>query len=155
MTISPICSCGATFPYARPPQPRWETAPMSPGTKRRQTGCGVRLRMSISRPADACAWTRRRHTCSRWRSGCTGRARRSRTGLPGGWHAIFWVMKTGFLGTPFLLPVLFDCGMDDAAYRILFRRTPPGWLYELDMGATTFGAVEFPVAGRTSRAGQA
>lgn len=49
-----------------------------------------------------------------------------------------WVMKTGFLGTPFLLPVLFDCGMDDAAYRILFRRTPPGWLYELDMGATTF-----------------
>ncbi len=49
-----------------------------------------------------------------------------------------WVMKTGFLGTPFLLPVLFDCGMDTAAYRILFRRTPPGWLYELDMGATTF-----------------
>ena len=49
-----------------------------------------------------------------------------------------WVMKTGFLGTPFLLPVLFDCGMDGAAYRILFRRTPPGWLYELDMGATTF-----------------
>lgn len=49
-----------------------------------------------------------------------------------------WVMKTGFLGTPFLLPVLFDCGQDAAAYRILLRRDPPGWLYELAMGATTF-----------------
>lgn len=49
-----------------------------------------------------------------------------------------WVMKTGFLGTPFLLPVLFDNGQDAAAYRILLRRDPPGWLYELSMGATTF-----------------
>lgn len=49
-----------------------------------------------------------------------------------------WVMKTGFLGTPFLLPVLLDHGLEAAAWRILLRRDPPGWLYELDRGATTF-----------------
>lgn len=49
-----------------------------------------------------------------------------------------WTLKTGFLGTPYLLPVLFDCGMDDTAYRILLRHDQPGWLYELDQGATTF-----------------
>lgn len=49
-----------------------------------------------------------------------------------------WVIKTGFLGTPFLLPLLFDCGEDAGAYRILLRKDPPGWLYELSQGATTF-----------------
>ena len=45
--------------------------------------------------------------------------------------------KTGFAGTPFLLPVLFDNGMADMAYRLLFREDYPGWLYAVNLGATT------------------
>lgn len=46
-------------------------------------------------------------------------------------------MKTGFCGTPLLLPTLFSCGMDHDAYRILFAKDCPGWLYAIDLGATT------------------
>lgn len=49
----------------------------------------------------------------------------------------FYKMKTGFTGTPLLLPVLFDCGMDEDAYRILFSEECPGWLYAVNLGATT------------------
>ena len=46
-------------------------------------------------------------------------------------------MKTGFCGTPLLLPALFDAGLDDDAYRILFSPDCPGWFYALGLGATT------------------
>lgn len=49
----------------------------------------------------------------------------------------FYRMKTGFCGTPLLLPTLFACGMDRDAYRILFSHDCPGWLYAVDLGATT------------------
>ena len=49
----------------------------------------------------------------------------------------FYKMKTGFTGTPLLLPALFDCGMDEDAYRILFSEECPGWIYAVNLGATT------------------
>lgn len=49
----------------------------------------------------------------------------------------FYRIRTGFTGTPLLLPALFSAGMDEDAYRILFSRDFPGWLYAVRMGATT------------------
>ena len=46
-------------------------------------------------------------------------------------------IKTGFTGTPLFLLALFDNGMDDIAYRILFNEEFPGWLYAINLGATT------------------
>ncbi|MDO4572163.1 MAG: family 78 glycoside hydrolase catalytic domain, partial [Clostridia bacterium] len=46
-------------------------------------------------------------------------------------------IKTGFVGTPRLLPTLFDCGMAEEAFRILFNEGFPGWLYCVNLGATT------------------
>ena len=46
-------------------------------------------------------------------------------------------LGTGFLATPFLLPVLADTGHVDVAYELLFQRTEPSWLLMLDRGATT------------------
>jgi len=47
-------------------------------------------------------------------------------------------LATGFLGTPFLLPVLSEYGHTDLAYTLLGQRTIPSWLYPITMGATTF-----------------
>ncbi len=44
---------------------------------------------------------------------------------------------TGFLATPFLLPVLAETGHLDVAYELVFQRTPPSWLAMIDRGATT------------------
>jgi Alpha-L-rhamnosidase N-terminal domain./Bacterial alpha-L-rhamnosidase. len=44
---------------------------------------------------------------------------------------------TGFLATPFLLPVLAEHGEADLAYELLFQDGPPSWLYMIDRGATT------------------
>jgi alpha-L-rhamnosidase len=44
---------------------------------------------------------------------------------------------TGFLTTPFILPVLTDYGFADTAYRVALNRKRPGWLYEVEKGATT------------------
>ncbi len=44
---------------------------------------------------------------------------------------------TGFLATPFLLPVLADHGHLDVAYELLLRDTEPSWLVMIDRGATT------------------
>ncbi len=44
---------------------------------------------------------------------------------------------TGFIGTPYLLFALSDNGYHDTACRVLSNREFPGWLYEVDMGATT------------------
>lgn len=44
---------------------------------------------------------------------------------------------TGFAGTPYLLFALADNGHFDTACRVLLNSEYPGWLYEVDMGATT------------------
>ena len=44
---------------------------------------------------------------------------------------------TGFLSTPFILPVLTEAGEVDTAYRMLLNTEKPGWLGEVLDGATT------------------
>lgn len=44
---------------------------------------------------------------------------------------------TGFLSTPFLLPVLTAAGKAETAYKVLENSKIPGWLAEVDAGATT------------------
>jgi alpha-L-rhamnosidase len=46
-------------------------------------------------------------------------------------------LGTGFLATPFLLPVLADHGHLDVAYELLLQDTEPSWLYMTEHGATT------------------
>ncbi len=46
-------------------------------------------------------------------------------------------LNTGFLSTPFLLPVLADNGYADIAYKILESTEYPSWLYSVINGATT------------------
>jgi alpha-L-rhamnosidase len=44
---------------------------------------------------------------------------------------------TGFLSTPFVLPVLTESGRADTAYKMLENTKAPGWLSEVKAGATT------------------
>lgn len=46
-------------------------------------------------------------------------------------------LNTGFLSTPFLLPVLVDYGYKDIAFRILEETENPSWLHSVVLGATT------------------
>ncbi|MFC8037953.1 family 78 glycoside hydrolase catalytic domain [Paenarthrobacter sp. NPDC057355] len=46
-------------------------------------------------------------------------------------------LSTGFLSTPFLLPVLADQSRTDIAYELLYQDTAPSWMAMLDRGATT------------------
>jgi alpha-L-rhamnosidase len=46
-------------------------------------------------------------------------------------------LSTGFLGTPWLLPVLTQTDHLDAAYRLLMQETQPSWLFPVKHGATT------------------
>ena len=46
-------------------------------------------------------------------------------------------LKTGFVGTPYILHVLSDYGHADVAYDLLLRREYPSWLYPITKGATT------------------
>ena len=46
-------------------------------------------------------------------------------------------VTTGFAGTPYLLFALADNGFTETAFKILLNSSFPGWLYEVDMGATT------------------
>ncbi len=46
-------------------------------------------------------------------------------------------ITTGFLGTPFICHVLSRFGRTDVAYRLLFQRTYPSWIYPVTAGATT------------------
>jgi len=48
-----------------------------------------------------------------------------------------WHPRTGFIGTPRLLPGLHLAGRDDDAYRLLLTKTAPSWLYPVSVGATT------------------
>ncbi|MBD9726341.1 family 78 glycoside hydrolase catalytic domain [Streptomyces caniscabiei] len=46
-------------------------------------------------------------------------------------------IATGFLGTPFVLPALTDTGHTAEAYQLLLNTECPGWLYQVERGATT------------------
>lgn len=46
-------------------------------------------------------------------------------------------IATGFLSTPFLLGTLTNMGRVDLAYRVLENEECPGWLYQVNQGATT------------------
>ena len=46
-------------------------------------------------------------------------------------------LGTGFLATPYLLPVLADNGQPDLAYELLMQDSEPSWLVMVDRGATT------------------
>lgn len=46
-------------------------------------------------------------------------------------------LKTGFVGTPLLCPVLTEIGQSNRAFDLLLNEGYPGWLYAVKMGATT------------------
>ena len=46
-------------------------------------------------------------------------------------------LRTGFLGTPLLAPVLSKIGRTDLLYQLLFKETYPSWFYSINQGATT------------------
>ena len=46
-------------------------------------------------------------------------------------------LRTGFVGTPYILHALSTYGHADAAWDLLLRREYPGWLYPVTKGATT------------------
>ena len=46
-------------------------------------------------------------------------------------------LNTGFLSTPYLCPALTAYGHADTAYHLLLGENCPGWLYEVNRGATT------------------
>lgn len=46
-------------------------------------------------------------------------------------------LRTGFLGTPLLCPVLDQSGQASLAYTVLFQETYPSWFYSINQGATT------------------
>ena len=46
-------------------------------------------------------------------------------------------LQTGFVGTPFINFVLSQNGYADLAYDLLLNEEYPGWLYEVNLGATT------------------
>lgn len=48
-----------------------------------------------------------------------------------------YCVGTGFLSTPYILPVLEGAGYSDTAYRMLLNEKAPGWLSEVKAGATT------------------
>ena len=46
-------------------------------------------------------------------------------------------LRTGFVGTPYILHALSDYGHADLAWSLVLRRAYPGWLYPVTKGATT------------------
>ena len=46
-------------------------------------------------------------------------------------------LKTGFVGTPYILHALIEGGEAELAYDLLLREEYPSWLYPVTMGATT------------------
>ncbi|MBQ6174455.1 MAG: family 78 glycoside hydrolase catalytic domain [Clostridia bacterium] len=46
-------------------------------------------------------------------------------------------LRTGFVGTPFILHALSNYGHADLAWSLVLRREYPGWLYPVTKGATT------------------
>jgi alpha-L-rhamnosidase len=81
-----------------------------------QTGCALALQFGIA-PADERA--------------AVGEALAALVRANGGRIA------TGFLGTPFVLPALTATGHTAEAYQLLLNTECPGWLYQVERGATT------------------
>lgn len=52
-------------------------------------------------------------------------------------HAADDHLRTGFLGTPFIAPVLDEMGQGELARKVLFKETYPSWFFSIDQGATT------------------
>ncbi len=52
-------------------------------------------------------------------------------------RASYGKLRSGFVGTAYLCRTLSQCGMDELAYNLLLNEEYPGWLYEVNMGATT------------------
>ena len=48
-----------------------------------------------------------------------------------------YLIGTGFIGTPDLLPALSRLGMHDLAAKVFLNEKVPGWLYQVRQGATT------------------
>ncbi|MFN3274252.1 MAG: family 78 glycoside hydrolase catalytic domain [Paracoccus sp. (in: a-proteobacteria)] len=48
-----------------------------------------------------------------------------------------YLIGTGFIGTPALLPALSRLGMVDLAEQVFLNRKVPGWLWQVERGATT------------------
>ena len=48
-----------------------------------------------------------------------------------------YLIGTGFIGTPALLPALTRTGMLDLAEKVFLNNKVPGWLYQVEQGATT------------------
>ena len=46
-------------------------------------------------------------------------------------------LDTGFVSTPYLLDVLSENGHQDLAWKLLFQKRAPSWLYQVERGATT------------------
>ncbi len=46
-------------------------------------------------------------------------------------------LRTGFLGTPLLAPVLEKIGRTDIMFEMLFKESYPSWFYSINQGATT------------------
>ncbi len=46
-------------------------------------------------------------------------------------------MKSGFTGTPLMIGTMFENGLEEDAYRLLFNEEHPGWMYQINLGATT------------------
>lgn len=44
---------------------------------------------------------------------------------------------TGFVGTPYICQVLSQYGQRDSAYKLLFKKEYPSWMYQVTRGATT------------------
>lgn len=63
--------------------------------------------------------------------------RRLSEGLAGRIRRDHYQLKTGFVGTPLLLPALSEVGLDKIAMRLLLQEECPGWLYQVKLGATT------------------
>ncbi len=64
-----------------------------------------------------------------------------------------WHPRTGFIGTPRLLPALHLAGLDDAAYEALMTKTSPSWLYPVTVGATTIWERWSAWNGKNARGG--
>lgn len=47
------------------------------------------------------------------------------------------MLTTGFVGTPFLCETLVEQGMVEEAFKLLLNEEYPGWLYTVNLGATT------------------
>ena len=127
---------------------RWLPNRADPRSRRRRGSlrgalrerAATRGRRSSSPTTAPCAPTRQANVRARAR--VRPRARRAaRHRSPTSWWRLVRAadthLGTGFLATPYLLPVLADTGHLDVAYELLFQDTPPSWLAMIDRGATT------------------